>query len=281
MKELTAVIEKMLASWEHYEKRPEAAVPILASERLALEELAQYIERLELPNMGQEELIAAFRGERDDIPVLKVEIDGERTPRYPIRLQSNRTPSREEFLCYQLASFCLDILSKGAVSKARVESPEVCLAAFAEGFESCLGALVSLAYRKTSLVMGVGKNATEGVHPLVEVYEPTYRVGLELLSHLNAIGDTSEEVTMRLATSCSGQHQLLLAAAAPLRTGAEELSAASRGAAELLDSLPWILPEAEEVLDKLAERGLFSRSEKSIGGDSNGAIKETLERAEA
>ena len=87
-------------------------------------------------------------------------------------------------------------------------------------------------------------------HPLMEIYEPHFRIGVEIIAHMNAIGDQSNEVIMPLAAVCGGQHHLILAATESLRTGTVSSALANQALATLKET-PAILSEAEDVIRQL------------------------------
>lgn len=269
---------RMLHRWTtQYSRNPAAVIPLLAMNRRLLEALLDM--GICSPPEKAKEFLATLRGEGDArFVILTFEQQGVRQA-LRFRTNSGREPGMEELTLYYLAVTVLDAAAGGRLLPAMVAAsdpsreqrpPE------ADGIDSVseilvsamdevLSILQSIGYREAIKKLGYGRETLGGIHPLVEAYEPIFRIGVEIIAHLNAIGDCSDDVVRELAALCGGQHHVTLAATEPLRTGDKTLSPLARSAVDLLRATPARIKAAEEGLLQLEERGLTTPSAKTEG----------------
>ena len=124
-----------------------------------------------------------------------------------------------------------------------------------EGMDIIFGRLISIAYRRAMLVYFDWKEGYhKEAHPGMDVFSPEFRIGVELIAHMNAVGKQSNDVIMALAGVCSGHIHLMLAAGESLRLDEVEPSPLASTSLALLKDGPTTSPDAKILLEKLAER---------------------------
>ncbi|QDT43200.1 hypothetical protein Pan241w_33000 [Gimesia alba] len=92
----------------------------------------------------------------------------------------------------------------------------------------------------------------ELLHPVIELYRPDFRVGVELISHVNAVTLRSETITRQLSHICQGQSVQLSAATEILRNPTESIRRSSRKAFEQLVTAETHSCRLQEVLKRIS-----------------------------
>ena len=243
--EVIQIAALLYDEWRRFGCNPRAAIPLLARSA-ALEVL------IETGILHDEEKTSLYlrhlRGEEQGY--LMATVQGK-----PLmfRTESGQMASPADHsklvIMHQVLTFAgmCGMAEQNALEEVDMANP---YAYFAEGFEYCLGVLCVAAYRKVVEELRYSIEHVSLPHPLMEIYEPSFRVGVELVAHLNALGEQDNDVIMSLAAVCGGQHHLILAATESLRTEAPASTLANEALATL-KATPAILSNANDVLRQL------------------------------
>ncbi|QDT99262.1 hypothetical protein [Gimesia aquarii] len=89
------------------------------------------------------------------------------------------------------------------------------------------------------------------LHPVIELYQPEFRVGVELISHVNAVTLCSENVMQKLSRVCSGQSVQISAATEILRNQKEAIRLSSKRAFDKLYSAEVQSDRLQEILKRI------------------------------
>jgi hypothetical protein len=251
-------INQVLKRWDSIDRNPYAAIPLLAQTR-ALELLLEH--GFYVPEEEAKNFLGILRGDVDaKFLLVRIESEGMQGL-LSFRTSSGQELSPEMHTKLTIAAMVINFASGGKLFTAYKEqkkgaekeensgaSPAIA-EALAEGMNTALSVLFSAAFKRATKGMHYGKHDIALPHPLVEIYEPWFRIGVEMIAHANAISACDEGVVMDLAGICGGQFHVSLAAAEPLRTG--ESSELSSNARALLEQMPARLRTAEQVLSQL------------------------------
>lgn len=90
------------------------------------------------------------------------------------------------------------------------------------------------------------------LHPAIELYQPEFRVGVELVSHVNAVTLCSEDVAQKLSCVCDGQSVQLSTATEILRNKKERTRLSSKRAFDKLASADIQSRRLQEVLKRIS-----------------------------
>ena len=189
-----AIIEKshrMLDDWQSVAKNPGAVLPILSREGV-LEVLVE--EQVGIADEQLEMFQQAMRGEKFFFAQLKKE-DGQSAP-VVFRDRTGIEIPIVQQMRLQIALQIVVTLSGGAVLKKEGGFDSEALT---EAMMRILGIMQSLAYRRICRGLAASREKPSMVHPVFELYEPSFRIGVELISHLNCLNGESNEVIMELA----------------------------------------------------------------------------------
>lgn len=92
------------------------------------------------------------------------------------------------------------------------------------------------------------------LHPVIELYQPEFRVGVELISHVNAVTLCSEDITQKLSHVCSGQTVQISAATEILRNKKEAIRLSSKRAFDKLYSAEIQSDRLQEILKRISRK---------------------------
>jgi hypothetical protein len=90
------------------------------------------------------------------------------------------------------------------------------------------------------------------LHPALELYQPEFRVGVELVSHVNAVTLRSEEITQLLSRVCTGQTIQISQATGILRHKNATIPLSSRLAFDTLNSAEIQSERLQEILKRIS-----------------------------
>lgn len=191
-------------------------------------------------SMGQGKQMIAFRN-RAEIPIPAESV--RLFPLVAIVLDAFSDKQLGPAIARASVQFTASAISTAPGVSAQDEAAKITV----EAMEKCLGRMVTCGYKAMLRRLGYAKAMVMNPHPTIEVYDPEFRIGVELIAHMNAIGPADNSVVMELAAVCGGQHHLVLAATETLRTNAPASALALR-AQKLLDVQHFLLRDAEEAL---------------------------------
>jgi len=242
--------------WAEYDFEAKAALPLLARSK-SLETLVN--EGVGVTEDEKESFLRALAG--DGFIQISFRAEHGKVNLLNFSTNSGREISPQMRSRLQIAAIVLNAASGG---KFLCEDGLKSNLPIVDGMNKCFTILQSIAYRKVGLDLGLTSSNPGMVHPVLELYEPDFRIGLELVAHLNSVGKQSNQVIMELAQLCGGQHHLVLAAAEPLRINSKEMSEASSDAVNILRRTSVLLHSGEEVLRTLEEGGYIESISKSV-----------------
>lgn len=270
---------RTVSRWDGCGRNPHAALPLLAQPEL----LAVFLDANYCHPAERAEELARILREEDDANALFVTLEAAGARQLlNFRTTSGRELSNRERTLLCLAAIVVDFASGGELLPAlAVEHGAPCDGgerpdlgrALTNGMNAALGALQAFAYRAATKRLRFGRRSRGLPHPLMEVYEPMFRIGVELVSHLNAVGECDHDVVRELAALCGGQHHAVLAATEPLRTGARTLTPVAAHAVAMLQATPAVLPVVRDGLGHLVYAGLIE-APSELHGDPEDVTKE-------
>ena len=272
--EIIDLVFMLYDRWKQFDFVPQGCVSLLSHEGL----LKILIENgIGVPADHRENFLSALRGER--YLVAKVGEEGEKGP-INYRTHTGREISlvernRLEIAVQILVAFSeegLELFSGGGEQEGAT-ARSINVGELAPACRRVLGVLFAVAYKKAGRKFYGKGGRTSLVHPVLEVYEPKFRIGVELIAHLNAIGEQSNEVVMELAALCGGQHHLVLAATEAIRTHEDSLSGLAKGAVEALNAAPSVLNSVREGLGDLVRAELLQQEDVVHGEKEEGQEK--------
>lgn len=199
-----------------------------------------------IPQEQKEKIAAQLRGEL--APVVK-----ERCLEPLLETQHSRsTPCRiQAFLEYCLLLDCgqefVGLLSFHVSADTQTMRQEMLQLSFTELLSELIARFHGVLFNQSSL-----SPDQEILHPVVELYQPGFRVGIELVSHVNAVTLRSEKITRLLSHICQGQSVQLSAATEILRNPTETIRRSSRQAFDQLESAEIKSCRLQEVLKRIS-----------------------------
>lgn len=248
--------KRIRGDWGKYDDNPQACIPLLAHSAV-LEVLVE--EGIGVPDGQQEDFRDFIAGEKFALFTMNRGSSGQQAVRF--RTSTGRELSSKETMRMQVSMSILSMLGVSSeVELGQLDQPEI----HAKGLRRVLSMLPSMAYKHAAKALGVTSTGGRLIHPVLEIYEPKFRIGVEQLAHLNAISASpSNKVVMELAALCGGQHHMALAATEALRSGAENNSTIAWAAIDVLQKSPALLPVAKDGLLQLTEEGLLTPTSTS------------------
>ena len=250
--EMLKMAHDLANTWDTVDRTSLAVTSLLSSPGIT----EALIERGEIIHPEErEKLLKSLGGEGYIVPRFKGKNPGDE-PRV-INLQTP-TGKKIPFDRLNRMHIALVVITQLCQKCPYFEPEEEQEALFKKAMDNVLKILHGLAFRDSAAYLGQKPDGTGHFHPMIEIYEPSYRIGIELLSHVNAVTLRSDEVVMELTAVCGGQHHLTLAAAEPYRILNPEMTDLAKGAARVLEVSPVRLHEGNQVLDALIEDKLIA-----------------------
>ena len=105
------------------------------------------------------------------------------------------------------------------------------------------------------------------LHPVLELYQPEFRVGVELVSHVNAVTLRSEAIPEALSRVCPGQTIQISRATEILRNQRHYITPSSRRAFQTLTAAEFQSERLQDILQRISQK-LFLTSENRSTHDS-------------
>ncbi|QGQ26160.1 hypothetical protein F1728_27295 [Gimesia benthica] len=105
------------------------------------------------------------------------------------------------------------------------------------------------------------------LHPVLELYQPEFRVGVELVSHVNAVTLRSEAIPEVLSRVCPGQTIQISHATEILRNQQHYITASSRRTFQTLTAAEFQSERLQDILQRISQK-LFLTSESRSTHDS-------------
>lgn len=105
------------------------------------------------------------------------------------------------------------------------------------------------------------------LHPVLELYQPEFRVGVELVSHVNAVTLRSEAIPEMLSSVCPGQTIQISRATEILRNQQHKIVPSSRRAFQTLTTAEFQSERLQDILQRISQK-LFLTSENRSTHDS-------------
>lgn len=105
------------------------------------------------------------------------------------------------------------------------------------------------------------------LHPVLELYQPEFRVGVELVSHVNAVTLRSEAIPEALSRVCPGQTIQISHATEILRNQRHNITPSSRRAFQTLAAAEFQSERLQDILQRISQK-LFLTSENRSTHDS-------------
>lgn len=105
------------------------------------------------------------------------------------------------------------------------------------------------------------------LHPVLELYQPEFRVGVELVSHVNAVTLRSEAIPEALSRVCPGQTIQISRATEILRNQQHKIVPSSRRAFQTLTAAEFQSERLQDILHRISQK-LFLTSESRSTHDS-------------
>ncbi|MEQ8856755.1 hypothetical protein [Gimesia sp.] len=105
------------------------------------------------------------------------------------------------------------------------------------------------------------------LHPVLELYQPEFRVGVELVSHVNAVTLRSEAIPEALSRVCPGQTIQISRATEILRNQEHCLAPSSHRAFQTLTAAEFQSERLHDILQRISQK-LFLTSESRSTHDS-------------
>lgn len=105
------------------------------------------------------------------------------------------------------------------------------------------------------------------LHPVLELYQPEFRVGVELVSHVNAVTLRSEAIPEALSRVCPGQTIQISRATEILRNQQHYITPSSHRAFQTLTAAEFQSERLQDILQRISQK-LFLTSESRSTHDS-------------
>lgn len=248
-------------TWRKHDYSPQAAISLLAQQPGLLEAFVEG--RVGVLDSDAQAMADALAGNGVVFVCQGKDASSRRGFRF-------RSPNGEDVPPELFSRFQIALLISATLTKGELLQDGLNVEALGDGMRRGLGILFSLGYRKALRAMKSVKGQPTHVHPVTELYEPSFRIGIEMIAHFNARTIKSNDVIMELAALCGGQHHAILAATEPLRLGSREVSEVAYAAARMLASTPFVLPVVREGLSLLEQAEIFP-----LSGDKNHVSEES------
>lgn len=149
-------------------------------------------------------------------------------------------------------------VSKGSESLRR----EMLAQSLKELLEELIARLHGFLFNTASL-----SNERSLLHPVLELYQPEFRVGVELVSHVNAVTLRSEAIPEALSRICPGQTIQISRATEILRNQKDCIVPSSRWAFQTLTAAEFQSERLQDILQRISQK-LFLTSESRSTHDS-------------
>ncbi|WP_339735211.1 hypothetical protein [uncultured Gimesia sp.] len=153
----------------------------------------------------------------------------------------------EYFLLLDCGKEFVGLLSFHVSAGTQTLRQEMLKLSFAELLSELIARFHGFMFNKSS--MG---NDQKLLHPGVELYQPEFRVGVELISHVNAVTLCSENVTQKLSRVCNGQSVQLSTATEILRNQKGTIHLSSKRAFDKLCAAEIQSDRLQEILNRIS-----------------------------
>ena len=101
------------------------------------------------------------------------------------------------------------------------------------------------------------------LHPVLELYQPECRVGVELVSHVNAVTLRSEAIPEALSRVCPGQTIQISRATEILRNQQHKIVPSSRRAFQTLTAAEFQSERLQDILQRISQKLLLTSESRS------------------
>ncbi|QDU04052.1 hypothetical protein V6x_37770 [Gimesia chilikensis] len=101
------------------------------------------------------------------------------------------------------------------------------------------------------------------LHPVLELYQPEFRVGVELVSHVNAVTLRSEAIPEALSRVCPGQTIQISRATEILRNQKDCIVPSSRQAFQTLTAAEFQSERLQDILQRISQKLLLTSKNRS------------------